>query len=786
MTLTDLRRERDAAEANAHASMNRLVGAGRWLVRRPGLPWAGVAGLAVWLLALAGNPAQDTVVYGVYWGVAVVVPGVLLHRALAGSRSLPEDIGFGTVLGLAWQLIGWFVLTALQAQALLWAWPGATLALFALAPRLRKHWRGAPQGAPLAWSWAASASVAVALVMLYITWLRDTALPPFTRLVEPDLWYHLSINGELTRTVVPQLPYVAGERLSYHWFANAHMASGHMMTGIDAPAILLHLWLPPVVLTLFLLICGLSRWLTRLWWPGLVAATFTVSLPVAIAITSVDVGGGYSPIVYASPSSVFAGIVMVALSRSVLGLLQQHPTKGAWAAFVLLTLLAAGTKPTILPLCIAGTAVAVAALLVWRRSVRVAATVLSVLGVGLLGGALSVIGGAAGSEVRLFGYFRLLKEFRTATGDDSVQGVTGSWVVPGVLDSGLAGWTLAAALVAAMLLYHLPSLLGLSGLLMRAVRSDVAVWWLAGAVVASYGPLYLIDHMGGSQKYFMVTALPLGTILTAHVIALTLPTRRGFAFRWSVVGTAVAGAIAASASAGVFGGVEWRGIPSAVVSLAVPIGLFTVMAGSVVIAAHWWAGKIARRAYSMVLIGSLVLGWSVPHLLAMVVGEYLETSRESDSVAVAGPVLPAPKQRAALWLSSHAGEEEVIVTNAHCFKFKGPGMCDARGFSLSALSGRRVLLEGWGYTADNALTRTRSALSYEFQPSPWPRRLAQSDAAVTSPTRPLLDRLARRHGVRWVFADKTADQPDPALFDMATLRYENRDVAIFRLSTTRR
>lgn len=781
MTLVEPTRHREAGTSEQPAErllVSRLWRCLGWLARRSELPWAGVAGLAVWLLVLAGHPVTDPVLYGLYWTVAIAVPGVLLQRALMGSRTLPEDLGLGAVMGLAWQLVGWVVLTGLQVQSLLWAWPIGLVAVFAAVPKLRKHW-GVRERTPLGWSWAAAASMTVAVLVLHLSWLSDIALPPHTRLQEPDLWYHMAINGELTRTILPDLPYVAGQALEYHWFPNVHLVTGQLMTGIAPGSILLHLWLVPMLVTFFLLVFGLSRALARSWWPGVVAATLTVSLPAAIAITPANVGGGVTPMVYASPSSVYAGTVMIALSLTIIRILRGGCAPGVWVSAGILTLLGAGTKPTILPLALTGTAVVAVYLAVRRRSVTPALSLLAVLAGGLVLGGLMVTGGVAGSEIRLFGYFRSIKGFRIATGDDSVIGVTGSWVVPGVLESGLAGWLFAAALLAALILFHLPSLLGTVGVFLPATRGDVGVWWLAGVGIAAFGPFLVIDHMGGSQKYFLLTAFPLSMVLSVHVFASYVPRNFGAALRRSAVGVLLCGMLGATVSATALAEPRWLSIGTATESLLLGVGLFVVMAGLVVLGCHRFATGAMRPGYAVTLLGVLVLGWSLPHALSMTIGQLLE--RRPLTVAADGPVLAPGKQRAALWLASHTDPDDTVITNAHCFRHIR-GVCDARAFSISALSGRRVYLEGWGYTPANALTRTLPRRNYMYQPSPWPHRLRQSDAAVTAPTRQLLDGLARHHNVRWVYADKGLDEPAPALHDLATLRYENRDVAIFELA----
>ncbi len=750
------------------------------LIRRPELPWLAVAAVAVWVLRLAGDPVVDAVVYGGYWLIAIVVPGVLLQRVLQGSRSLVEDVGFGAVLGLAWQLVGWFVFTGLQLQVLLWAWPLGLVAVFALVPRLRRHLRvrGA-EPVPLAWSWAAAASLALALLVLYWHWLRDTELPPRTRLFEADLWFHLSINAELTRTIFPEIPYIAGQPLTYHWFANVHMASGQMMTGIDSAAILLHIWLVPMVILLFLLTCGLSRWLSKRWWPALIAGTLTASLPVAVSVSSANVGVALTPIIHASPSSIYAGIVILALARSTLALLREGRSAAVWLSVWALTLLAAGTKPTVLPLCLAGTVFALIYLAVHRQALAAVVRVLLTLATGLVIGGLLVMGGAAGSELRLFGYFRGIKEFKTATGDNSVLGVTGGWAVPGVLDSGLLGWLLAAALVVSLVVYHLPSLLGVLHFSTRPKSSDVTVWWLIGVVLASYGPLLLIDHMGSSQKYFIVASFPIGMVLTCHAITNVAPRQLDFRSRWLLVGSFLVGALGAIASAVLFGQAHWRDIKVALVDLVTPTVLLVASLACLLLLRRLIATSGRNKVAALLLVAALVLGWSVPNALALTLGN--ARPDVSPTVATAGPVLAAAKQRAARWLATQGNIDDVIVTNAHCFQIVVRRGCDARSFWLSALAERRVFLEGWGYTSENATTRVRPDVDYRFQPSPWPQRLQRSNAAVSAPTPTLLRRLRQRHRVRWIFADKTVHMPAPALKGITALRYENRAVAVYEL-----
>jgi hypothetical protein len=52
----------------------------------------------------------------------------------------------------------------------------------------------------------------------------------------------------------------------------------------------------------------------------------------------------------------------------------------------------------------------------------------------------------------------------------------------------------------------------------------------------------------------------------------------------------------------------------------------------------------------------------------------------------------------AKYLQDESNKNDLIATNRHCAGLEESQTCTARQFALSALSERRVLLEGWSYT----------------------------------------------------------------------------------------
>ena len=190
------------------------------------LPW-----LLPLLAAVAGLATVDVgpgpiIKYGVYFALGVALPGTLLLRAAWRSTgNWAEDLGLGSVVGATWQLIGWAIFTALGWQRWLIVWPALVLISFAIAGR--QYCRIAePKPLPVAWTWGLAVSAAVMVGATCVGVFAYHPMPPDGTAYYQDLLYHLSMVNELTRSVPPELPQVVGERLDYHWFANADMAGG--------------------------------------------------------------------------------------------------------------------------------------------------------------------------------------------------------------------------------------------------------------------------------------------------------------------------------------------------------------------------------------------------------------------------------------------------------------------------------------------------------------------------------------------------------------------------------
>ncbi|WP_028708386.1 hypothetical protein [Propionicicella superfundia] len=244
------------------------------------LPGVVVAVACVVVLKLTGTPLRATALYAVGSVWSVLLPGMLVSRALRSRpRTLVADLSLGFVTGLALQLAAWFVFTGLGAGGFLVLWPIPVVVLcVAVGPLRRRVWSLAPYERRLhpATAWASVAAFAAAMVPLVNTF-GATGLPPSRWY--PDMYWHLGNTHELMRTVAPLAPQVAGESLTYHWFANAHFAAMSLTTGIDPILVVGRLWMPVIaVVTLGMLLAAADTLVGRSW-PGVVAAALTFPAP---------------------------------------------------------------------------------------------------------------------------------------------------------------------------------------------------------------------------------------------------------------------------------------------------------------------------------------------------------------------------------------------------------------------------------------------------------------------------------------------------------------------------
>jgi hypothetical protein len=143
----------------------------------------------------------------------------------------------------------------------------------------------------------------------------------------------------------------------------------------------------------------------------------------------------------------------------------------------------------------------------------------------------------------------------------------------------------------------------------------------------------------------------------------------------------------------------------------------------------------------------------------------------------------ADEESAAQWLADNSAPTDVVAANTWCRPAgqQTPG-CDARGYIVSGIAGRRTLIEGWAYTNQAMAEQGVGGRRYTEQPSPWPERVELTERALTAPTADLLRRLREEYGVRWLYADARDGTVSPALNRLAVLRHSVGEVRIYELA----
>ena len=213
------------------------------------------------------------------------------------------------------------------------------------------------------------------------------------------------------------------------------------------------------------------------------------------------------------------------------------------------------------------------------------------------------------------------------------------------------------------------------------------------------------------------------------------------------------------------------GVPAAV---AVVIGVLALGAATLLVSRPVTPAAVKRLG---VAFGLAVTVLCLAAVVSQSVGDQAATADPAaDSLVTADEVV------AARWLGRHAEQDDVVATNVHCLPTFTLVGCDARAFWVSGLTGRRVLVEGWGYTDAAQAANGRGGLTYSRQPFDDPGLLALNDGAFTDPS---LEKLRRLHalGVRWLFADRRAGLVSADLAVMASPTFRSGAVTVYRLES---
>ncbi|SCL17310.1 hypothetical protein GA0074692_0139 [Micromonospora pallida] len=726
----------------------------------------GYAVVAVVLLA-TGTPAVDLARFTGYALLAVLLPGTLVYRALrARPHTLVEDLAVGAAVGLVLELAGWAVFTGLGVPGLLWLWPLAVVLPFVAVPRLRRHWRVTGYTpVPAGWAWSLAAVVAGFTWYVAESFLRRNPVLPTGegQAQYIDLAFQLSLAGAATHQMPPEVPQVAGEPLHYHWFGFAHLAAASLVSGVDLPTVFFRLAVPALCALAAVLVAVVGWRVSGRAYAGVGAAALMFTVGEFGYENGVRqlFGTQATFIVWGSPSMTYSWVLLlplIAALAEVVGRARGSAVpalgRGAWVLAALFLAASTGAKASSVPVALGALAFTAVLLLVVRR--RLPRRLLGAVGLAL--------------AAQLFATAVLFRFVSHGVTVDPFSGLR-----PYVPSTGsLTALTWVAVAVAFLLNLQL-RLAGVAALVgLRRGRLEPVQLFLLGGALAGPAIYLLVGHPGSSNQYFVRAGFAFGVLLSAWGYAelverAGLPVRgrvllavgaAGFALLLTVIQLRYPATVEPGPAYGpVLPLLRWA-VALVVVAIVLAL-LWPALVGG------WPA--LARRGAVVLLTGALVAG--APGLVL----DAAAARRYPNGGAYAVVPMPASRVEAARWVQAHSAPDDVLATNVHC-RVVVDGWCDARSFWLSGYAERAVLVEGWSFAP-----RMVGLPGGAYAPFWDQERLRANDAAFTAPSAAGLAGLRDRYGVRWLVLDRSVTPENPALADLADLRFRNDRVSVYRL-----
>jgi hypothetical protein len=746
-----------------------------WL--HPGwLPALVTAGSCVAVLRYYDVPVSDLLAFAAYQILAVTVPGTLWWRAARRRAGLfVEDVAAGTALGCAVELPVYLLARTGDLPRLVVVWPAVTIVAFLLVPALRPYRRGAGHDGrlPLPLSWTIAGVVGLILVRTGTGFFAMHGLDwPGNSAPHVDIPNHIALTAELKHHFPAVMPQVTGEPLAYHWFGYAHLAAASWVSGVEPQMLVLRLAVIPAFVGLAVLIATMAHRLTGRWWPAALALLLVyLTEPTNVyAWTTAPVpSGSVLSTLWISPAQTFAHLLFAAAVVLILDAYQRREPTTAWVVLAVLLAAASGTRATILPLLLAGILTTIVVHALVRRRLHRPSVIVALMTLPLLAFAQVIVfgGGTWGAAVKPLGIAERLPIGRAL-------GLTPDHLSVRAL--GVAGVVIASAW-----LLTCGGILGLAA--DREARWDPRHLLLLGIGAGGLGTMVLLTHPGASQLFFLQAARPYLALAGASGVAvavsrLSVSARTALAVLGAagLAGTAIAWLLRLTGSSDVPTR-RGRGAAGLVWTLTWPY----LAIAAILLATAALLAMVRRRAPAMTGLAlavplALMVGTTLPGMLSTVwrTTTYAADHGWKNIITDTDQMqLPPGAVEASRWLRDHSDPDDLTATNVHCWLRRPP--CDPRHFWVAALTERRELVEGWGYTKTALATGSRLGNAPFWDPA----LLAANDEVFGAPTQANVDRLRSEYGVRWLIADGCFGQTSPDLDRFATRRFSSGSVTIY-------
>ncbi len=740
--------------------------------------WPAVFVAMIGIIAVLLNtdvPVDSLVRYGLYLVGAVALPGVIAWRLMMANLHVDderaptwfEDLSLGTIFGFGLQLPFFLLGVAFGTQYLSLALPLLAVVIAVATPFGRRVWTLPTGRLDVRVSWA------LTVIVLYgVAWLGRNAFPerplslPANEPRAIDETFHQALIAEVSNRFPPEIPFLLNTPLDYHWFVHAQIAASNALTGLES-VMMLRVMIPTVSLVLG--VVGLAAVALRLTGRPL-AAFIAPALLVAGAyhLNGIDFEADifFEPYLssrfVSSPSHSYG--VMMSMPALMLLLEVLRPNAKAnrymWVALTLALLALSGAKATYMPIFVCGAiGLWVIQLLIHRRIDRVVSALVALLIAVTLFAQFILLGGQTGGMV--------LDPFQTAESAVRGEGIH-------VTTTSIA--VMSLALLVSWLLYGV----GVVGLLKGKRWRDPRAIWMLIVIPTGIAVPFLLFRTGLSQLWFSRTVAELVVLISAWGLAILLPRPLTARRALALGGVAVAAGLGAFAVSSI---VEARSdrIGATVGSL-----LLTVIAPLAVVGVFLVVWLVMRRSLKgrsssfVVVLVTVLLGMGMVNVAATGHEALTEPVKVFKGRHI--PLFPDGGVAAARYIDRNSSPGDIVATNVHC-AMPGAGRCDNRNFWIAAFTERRIVVEGWGYTAatnDDAEAGTRNA----YVPIPDRKRLEINDAAFTDPSPETVGRLVETYDVSWLFVAKAYPADIDGLKQLDEIldhAYENPQYVVFEV-----
>ena len=793
------------------------------------------AALSLWIAALwlaTGVTLDEVARYVAYELVFVVLPGWLVYRALVaqpGGRL--REIVFGWSLGYLLEILAFFVTAASDLRGVFYVYPLLVgIPAAAVAWRRTRASKGARTGRtpPLGVIWVGTLCCMLLLLYAGAVGFSQTPLPRDTAAVtyQEDTVFAISLAAEALHHWPLTIPSVAGEPLRYHVFAYMHMAAISQVTGIDLSVVVMRLYEIPLLLLFSLQLILAGRRIGRSWSVGLAALVAVLFLGEldASTVSGVDrflFRDFFFYWLLASHTFLLGLVFFLPAVLILCDLLEGAVTAGpsrrvAWALFAAFLLGCVGSKSYSLVVVAGGLILFLLWRLVGDREVhRPALGALVVSASVYLVANLVVLGwNTAGSTIRAF---RNLESMRGVVDLDAYFGhVWGTSDVPtwlgvafgvfGLLGVPSVGITLlltqrrgalsqAERLFLCFFVAVLPALF-LSSQPGFGQMFVVFFGVVPGTILAASGFVGWFQHVRPSPRSVVIVLAAVAASVVGLDLMLDASPRVGLQITLFVAAVAVAAGAAGglisrrlvlriALSVGILGGLTVatplvRLLPGVDEEDRFPIGTaatVTTLTIGVAVLAAGTLYAVRRRSSESVFAGAVVAGTLILGTLntpldwfPQLIGRWAE-GKPAYSAEYSG--LTSGLYEGLTWIRDSTRAGDVLVVNNHSLQPEGR---DSKYFYYSAFAERRVVLESWDYTPETA---ARGYFSLPAELSPFPGRLAASNAVFRSGNERAARMLARDYGARYFVDDKVHGTTTPAFTRLFPVVFSNDDVDVY-------